>query len=550
MGAKFTVFTDNNPLSYFRTSGKLGATETRWAAELAMFDFEIKYRSGKSNGNADALSRKTNHGEGAVEWRHGTAEEVLVLISPPQALSTPVPMEVRHEMLELLDPIWLREVHTRASGTEPTTTATLPQIPVPELVKFQQADPEIGRLVAYHKAGHKPTRRQLASEPKGVRKLLGCLPRVVLREGVVYRRMMGEEGEVHQLILPGCLRERMLVALHEGMGHQGVERTAALLRARFYWPSLQGDVERHLGKCQRCLLAKAGRKVVSPMGSLQATHPLEVLAMDYTMLEPGSGGLESVLILTDVFTKFTQAIPTRDQRARTVARTLVREWFVRYGVPRRIHSDQGRNFESEVVRELCELYGIEKSRTTPYHPEGNGQCERFNRTLHDRLRTLSPAQKRKWPEHLPELVFAYNATPHSSTGYSPHYLFFGREPQLPVDHLFGRGFDPAAKAGKGVDEWVADHYGRLADAFAKAARQSQQVVVRRQLRHGDRVNDPGLGLGTRVFVRNRTVVGRNKIQDHWNSVPHQVAARPDPEGPVYTVEPLVGNGPRKTRPPS
>ena len=171
------------------------------------------------------------------------------------------------------------------------------------------------RLVAYHKAGHEPTRRQLAREPKGVRKLLGCLPHVVLREGVVYRRIMGEEGEVHQLILPGCLRERMLVALHEGMGHQGVERTAALLRARFYWPSLQGDVERHLGKCQRCLLAKAGRKVVSPMGSLQATHPLEVLAMDYTMLEPGSGGLENVLILTDVFTKFTQAIPTRDQRA-------------------------------------------------------------------------------------------------------------------------------------------------------------------------------------------------------------------------------------------
>ena len=164
MGAKFTVFTDNNPLSYFRTSGKLAA----------MFDFEIRYRSGKSNGNADALSRKTDHGEGAVEWRHGTAEEVLVLISPPQALSTPVPMEVRHEMLELLDPIWLQEVHTRASGTEPTATATLPQIPVPELVKFQQADPEVARLVAYHKAGHRPTRRQLAREPKGLRKLLGC----------------------------------------------------------------------------------------------------------------------------------------------------------------------------------------------------------------------------------------------------------------------------------------------------------------------------------------------------------------------------------------
>lgn len=133
--------------------------------------------------------------------------------------------------------------------------------------------------------------------------------------------------------------------------------------------------------------------VRAPMGHLLASRPNKILAIDFSFLEPARDGREQVLGMTDVF---TQVVPTRDQWASTVAPVLTKEWFYRYSVPVRLHSDQGRSFESLIVQQLCELYSIKKSRTTPYHPQGNAQCERFNRTLHDLLRTPSAEQKHRW----------------------------------------------------------------------------------------------------------------------------------------------------------
>ncbi|KAL1251107.1 hypothetical protein QQF64_018903 [Cirrhinus molitorella] len=483
LGHKCIVFTDNIPLSHLG-SAKLGATEQRWAAQLAGFDFEIRYRPGKSNGNADALSRQPP--VDSVE-----VGQLLPATVVPASVQQAVEREAVYQVTQAVLQVF------------PSHSAA-------DLKGLQEADPDIGRVLLFW-------RRKL-SQLRGAsivgEEQLNCAPSV------------GPPGRTKDI----------LRWLHEEHGHQGVERTTELVRQRCYWPGMAGDVARWCRECERCQSAKDVQPDSSSfMGHLLASRPNEILAIDFTMLEPSSSGLENVLVMTDVFTKYTLAVPTQDQRAETVAQVLVVEWFCKFGVPGRIHSDQGRNFESLLIQQLCSLYKVEKSQTTPYHPAGNGQCERFNRTLHNLLRTLPPSRKRDWALCLPQVLFSYNTTPHQSTGESPHYLMFGQEPRLPVDFLLGRVDDTAAG---NIHEWVIEHQTRLQVAFEGAREHLRVAAERRKVQHDAHVRDAPLGEGQLVHLREFGARGRSKIRDLWSSVVYQVVRAPTKGGSVYSIAPI------------
>ncbi|XP_076144034.1 uncharacterized protein LOC143126003 isoform X2 [Alosa pseudoharengus] len=230
-----------------------------------------------------------------------------------------------------------------------------------------------------------------------------------------------------------------------------------------------------------------------------------------------------------------EVIPTRDQRASTVASVLIKEWFYRFGVPARLHSDQGRCFESAIVHQLCALYNIQKTRTTPYHPQGNGQCERFNRTMHNLLRTLSAEQKSHWPQYLPQLVFSYNTTVHQTTDESPHFLMFGQEARLPVDFLLGRISEPRRGT---ICEWVQEHQRRLEVVFSSVRERLKSAAESRKARYDLKATCTPLEVGQQVYLRDHSMRGRNKIQDAWSPVTYQVLRAPAPGGVVYTVAPM------------
>lgn len=536
LGSKFIVLTDNNPLCHLKTA-KLGAIEQRWVAQLSVFDFEVKYRPGCSNAAADALSRQEFAGELDTDPDSDFDDCIAVcnLIGRGTVLDTDLATKglecYRVRQIRALESVSV-EVSTSQGNTP-----TLPGYTREELIGFQTSDPTLKCFKTFWDRGRRPSPRERATLSGQVKKLLKQWGYIQQREGLLYRVIRDQRhGEVWQLLVPDCLKEQVLVSVHNNMGHQGIERTVNLLRERCFWVGLCDDVESWVKNCERCILTKMPQpKIHAPVQAFLASRPLEVVAVDFTVLEPASDGRENVLVVTDVFTKFTQAYPTKDQKADTTAKVLLREWFMKYGVPERLHSDQGRNFESEVIAELCKLYGVKKTRTTPYRPQGNAQCERYNRTLHDLLRTLPPEKKRRWPEYLPELVYAYNVTPHSSTGYSPYYLLFGAQPHLPVDALLGRECVSDRK-----QDWLSVHQERLRQAHEKAREYSEKKAAERIALQNEKVFCPPVDIGQLVLLRHRPL-GRNKIQDAWSPVVYRIV---DIQGTTHAVEPFEG-GPIK-----
>ena len=171
-----------------------------------------------------------------------------------------------------------------------------------------------------------------------------------------------------------------------------------------------------------------------------------------------------------------------------------------YGFPSKIITDQGRNFESELIQNLCQVAGVKKLRTSPYHPQTNGQCEHFSSTLLDMLGTLTLVQKKDWKSHAPALVHAYSCTKNAATGISPYYLHFGREPRLPMDVEFGlqRG---SQKGSLGESSYVSQLRRTLKFAHNKAKQMAKRQQAKHRELYDQKCRGAELEIGDLVLVK-------------------------------------------------
>ena len=301
-------------------------------------------------------------------------------------------------------------------------------------IKPQQVDPTLSLVIVRLQDGTLGQWQFKQTDPPGLNQFLHEWNHLLLWKDVLYRRARPRELEetLFQLVLPATHREVALRGCHDEVGHLGLDYMLDLMCDWFFWPHMAAQTKEHIGQCHPCLTFKA-KQPKAPLENTMATHPLEFVHLDYLCLEPGKGLEENVLVVTDHFTWYAQAYVTWTQTAQTTTKTLWDKFIVHYGSPKMILSDQGRNFESQLVADLYKLIGTQKLQSSPYHPYTNGQCERFNTTLIGMLGTLPPEKKSDWKNHVGVLVHTYNCTWNSATGFSPYYLMYGRWPQLPVE---------------------------------------------------------------------------------------------------------------------
>ena len=506
---EFVVRTNNNLLTYIFSSANLDAAGQQWVAHLASYNFSLEYQKGKDNTVADFLSQMSER------LPEEEVQEYLNKIPYPgvkAVLNNAItPIEECAEQGVRPTPDCQGDCQEETVEARPARLATTN---VTDWKQEQKEDPVLYQVAKHLKAPCKTFKAALHKvlDKKVTAAYVKVKEQLLIKNGLLYcKTRQGQADEiVFQFVVPQRHRGTTLDGCHQEVAHQGQCCSTALMQECFWWPGMTQDLRNHIKKCGHCRKYEAAPPVV-PMKPLTCSGPGELLHVDFTSIEetvPLKEGpvICNVLVLQDHFSKYVVAYVVKDQTACTATETLRNGYFRLFGAPAYLVSDQGKAFTGHVITHLCELYGVQKLRTLPYHAQTNGQVEHMNQTIICRIGNLEEDKKGCWSEHLPELLLAYNATHSTVTGYSPYYLLFGRRPRIPGAYLFPTLHDSPHQTKMEVS--VAAMQKRLKEAFTVARHLTSEEVARHCHYYDRKAGAVALQPGDVVMVHTDGFVGK------------------------------------------
>ncbi len=287
-------------------------------------------------------------------------------------------------------------------------------------------------------------------------------------------------------------------------GHLGYKKTLEKIFQKFYWFGVREDVRIYIASCEICgANSLPNHHPRAPLGDMRVGAPLDRLSTD--MLGPlplTPRGNRYIMVVTDHFSKWVELAATPDQTVQTCAQIILNEVIARFGCPLSLHSDQGRNYESSLFAELCNLLEIRKTRTSPRNPKCNGQAERFNKTMIRMIRAYLKGEQRDWDLNLGCLAAAYRATPNDSTGFTPNLVMLGREVRLPYEVTVGTGIDTINSDIRSYGDYVSKVKERLETAHDIVRKNLKKAVIRRKGYYDLKQKSHNYDIGALAWFRN------------------------------------------------
>ena len=533
----FTINTDNGAMKWLMTKKEPTSKYARWIMKIQSFNFTIEHRKGTQNQNADAISRidysrlNTSNAPQKEHSCHFTAtinqsttaqnlQEHAPHIRPTSthaihsdnietSASNSVnsaclndqegPSQVTFEY-ENMPSVSINAIETETNDADVSDIATL-----------QRQCDDFKHIINYLESNIVPEDKALANLVTVVAENQYVLDDRVLYHIFTPRTKKVKEQNLDNLILQVALplsqRKDVLAAYHDckaGGGHFGIKRTFAAIKQKNWWPKMYQQIKDYINTCDACQRAKVSRtRHPVPLNPLPIEDVFSRIHIDILCSLPKTKeGYQYVLLVVDSFSKWTEAFSLQTQEAKEIADILYNEIFTRFGAPRCIVSDRGKNFMSKLIKALCEYFQVKRTHTSSYHPETNSTVERANSTLAQAIRTYIDKDQMNWPALLPSIMMAFRSSPCTeSTGFSPFQLLFGKEMNLPIDTTL----IPKPTLNANVKQYFEQLIGRL-KVVKEIARDNMKIAQEKaKLHHDIRAKEPDFKIGDLVLLKKEKV---------------------------------------------
>lgn len=527
LGRSIIIYTDNCPLC--NMMNKKISNKRVEKISLLFQEFNIQqiiHVQGKYNCLPDYLSRNPVPDDDLLlDYDYGLAFRQSTTTSPTQLLGAVVTRS-----------------KSKAISSSTTTSSSSSSTTSPSPTSLLSPSSSSSTTAAPSPSSHKhfditQIREKQRVDPQ-IQQIINQLPlcpnlSFAFQGGILYKLLSTPRAKTKRklIYLPTAMIQSLIHAYHDNPligGHFGIRRTLAKLRHQFWWPRMSDSVITYIKSCLPCQAYNISRS--KRPGFLHpvpvSDGPNQLLGIDFCGPFPTTpSDNRYVLCLTDYFTKFVTAVALPTCSASATADALFSNYICIHGVPKAIVTDQGPSFKNNLLSSLSILLGYHHILCTPYHPQSNGQTERFNATFVVQLAKLTDRQYNNWDSYLHPVVFAYNTGIHSTTSISPFKLTFGRDPNPPTDPPPSSFTIPHSH----------DYYQQLVRSLQYYHALVKQNITKQQqqtkIRYDHRRSNPKYALGTTVLTRIFT--NNSKLSPRFSTIPKVVV---DQHHPVYYVQ--------------